>query len=79
LLLLWLPLWLLVAVAGGTVSCSEFLDKQQAAEYLNLPVRMIDRLRAERRVPAYKMGRHLRFKRADLDAWAEGSRDEVGV
>jgi len=56
---------------------SQFLTTRESAEYLGVPVRMIQRLRSERRVAAYRLGRHLRFKVSDLDGWAEANRDEA--
>jgi excisionase family DNA binding protein len=67
-----------VAMATNTTNHakSNFLDTAEAAAYLGVPVRMIARLRYERRIAAYRLGRHLRFKVSDLDAWAESNRDE---
>lgn len=48
----------------------------EAAEHLGVTVRFIRRLVAERRVTYYKVGRHLRFDRADLDDFLENARVE---
>ena len=48
-----------------------YVDLHGAAEYLDAKPRFIRRLVAERRVRFYKVGGHLRFKLADLDAYAE--------
>ena len=49
----------------------ELLTLAQAAEYLNVSERTVLRCRYERRLPFVKLGRSLRFKRADLDAFIE--------
>jgi hypothetical protein len=40
-------------------------------------VRLLQRLRAERRVPSYLIGRRVFFDLADLDAYTEAQRLEV--
>lgn len=50
-------------------SNEQFLDVPGAAEYLNVPERFARRLADERRVPVHKVGRYVRFRRSDLDAW----------
>ncbi|MEV0678072.1 helix-turn-helix domain-containing protein [Actinosynnema sp. NPDC050436] len=49
----------------------------EAAEYMSTTVRFIRRLIAERRVPFHRLGRLIRFKRADLDAFIEAGRVEA--
>ncbi|MET9031109.1 excisionase family DNA-binding protein [Nocardia sp. NPDC004168] len=53
-----------------------YVDVQGAAEYLGTGERFIRRLVAERRVVFYKVGAHVRFKLADLDAYAEAGKVE---
>ncbi|MFC6013189.1 helix-turn-helix domain-containing protein [Nocardia lasii] len=55
---------------------TEYLTVEQAAEYLGTGVRFIRRLVAERRVVFYKVGNHVRFKRSDLEAFAQSGRVE---
>ena len=50
---------------------SALLDKAEAAAYLNTTERHIQRLWAERRITAVKVGRKVRFRMVDLDAWIE--------
>lgn len=45
----------------------------QAALFLGVSERYVRRLVAERRVSYYKVGRHVRFRAADLDALLSGS------
>ncbi len=53
------------------------LDKTAAAEYLGTSVRHVQRLWAERRIPAVKLGRKVRFRVADLDAWISANTVEA--
>ncbi|MGW4071848.1 excisionase family DNA-binding protein [Nocardia grenadensis] len=55
---------------------SEYLSVAEAAIYLGTGVRFIRRLVAERRVVFYKVGGHVRFKLADLEAYAQAGRVE---
>lgn len=48
----------------------------EASEYLNVSERFIRRLVAERRVPYYKLGKFVRFRRRDLDAYLSSGRVE---
>ena len=45
------------------------LDKRGAAAYLGTTERHVQRLWTERRIPAVKVGRKVRFRVRDLDAW----------
>ena len=47
------------------------LDKAGAADYLGTTERHVQRLWVERRIPAVKVGRKVRFRIRDLDAWIE--------
>ncbi len=56
-----------------TAGAATWLTAAQAAEYLGLPSAAALRKRLERGLPvrAYRLGRELRFKRAELDALME--------
>ncbi|WP_019932266.1 excisionase family DNA-binding protein [Nocardia sp. BMG111209] len=54
-----------------------YVGVEGAAVYLGTGVRFIRRLVAERRVVFYKVGGHVRFKLADLDAYAQAGRMEI--
>ena len=43
------------------------LSIEQAATYLNVEIRWMRRAVFERRLPYYKVGRYVRFRREDLD------------
>ncbi|NUS44433.1 MAG: helix-turn-helix domain-containing protein [Mycobacteriaceae bacterium] len=53
---------------------TKYLTVEEAAGYLNTSVRFIRRLVAERRVVFYKVGRHVRFARQDLEQYAQSGR-----
>lgn len=55
------------------------LDKPETAAYLNLKPRTLDYLVEKRRIPFVRVGRFIRFKREDLDAWLEDNRTEAQV
>jgi excisionase family DNA binding protein len=58
--------------AAGARDTSPLLDAEQAAALLNVPQSWIlSEARAER-VPVVRLGRYVRFRRADLIAWTDG-------
>jgi excisionase family DNA binding protein len=52
------------------------LSVAEAANYMNVTERYVRRLIAERRVPFLKIGRHVRLRPEDLDAYLDGCRVE---
>ena len=52
------------------------LDIAQAAKYLNVTERFMRRIVAERRIAFFRVGRLLRFRAQDLDAFFSGGRVE---
>ena len=48
------------------------LDIDELAERLNISVRHVRRLVAERRIPYLKVGHLLRFEPAAIDEWVQG-------
>jgi excisionase family DNA binding protein len=54
----------------------EHFTVSEAAEYLSTSERFIRRLIAERRIAFYKVGRHVRIKLTDLDAFVRAGRVE---
>ena len=68
-----------VSGAAGTNGVHEMpeprvMTMEEAAAYLNVRVRFVRRLVEERRIPIVKMGRYVRFDRADLDAFIRAGR-----
>ncbi|WP_443217673.1 excisionase family DNA-binding protein [Saccharothrix sp. CCNWYY140] len=55
---------------------TEHYSVSEAAAYLNTSVRFVRRLIADRRVTFYKVGRYVRFKRADLEAFVQAGKVE---
>ncbi|RBY87455.1 helix-turn-helix domain-containing protein [Blastococcus sp. TF02A-26] len=45
------------------------LSVEEAAEYLNVGVRFIRRVVADRRIPYVKVGKYVRIKKSALDAF----------
>lgn len=54
-----------------------YLSVPQTAEYLSTSERFVRRLIAERRVAFHRVGRHVRFRLSDLDAWLDAQRVEA--
>ena len=60
-----------------TPALPHLLTVEEAALRLGTSVRFIRRLRAERRLPFVKLGRHLRVDTADLEAFVASCREDV--
>ncbi len=54
-----------------------YLTVDEAAEYLGTGVRFIRRIIAERRIPFHKVGKFVRLKVDDLEAFAAAGRVEA--
>ncbi len=55
---------------------TEWLGVEALADELGVPVRTIYSWRSKGRAPRAAMfGKHLRFRRADVDAWCESQMD----
>jgi excisionase family DNA binding protein len=54
----------------------EHYSVEEAAAYLNTKVRFVRRLISERRITFYKLGRHVRLKREDLEAFVQAGKVE---
>lgn len=67
----------LTAGERGLAHGQVLFDVAEAASYLGVKERLIRRLVAQRRVAYVKVGRFVRFKRADLDAYVAEHRHEV--
>jgi excisionase family DNA binding protein len=51
-----------------------FLTTTEVLEYLHVNLRTVYRLLKAGRLPAVRVGRQWRFRKADVDAWLEGQR-----
>lgn len=49
------------------------LTYHEAAEYLNVSKAWLVRARNESRIPVQKVGRHVRFRQSDLDAYLDAN------
>lgn len=58
-------------------SLARILDVPGAAAYTGTSERFVRRLVAERRLPYLKIGRHVRFEIADLEAFIAAGRVEA--
>ncbi len=54
---------------NGTVTITEVLNLNQAAEYVSLSKSAIYKKTSERNIPHFKQGKKLYFKRSELDNW----------
>ncbi|MBI1352088.1 MAG: helix-turn-helix domain-containing protein [Actinomycetales bacterium] len=55
--------------ATPTSSSGDLLTVEQAADYLNITDHFVRRLVRERRIPFLKVGRLVRFRRADIEVY----------
>lgn len=61
-----------------TVDVGRWVGTTTAAAYLGVVPRTLYRMIDEDRIPAYKMGRVIRLKRSDLDAYLASHRIQPG-
>lgn len=61
---------------GTALAESEWFDFAGAAKHCGITVRHLKRLKGEGRIPFYKPGKPVRFRREDLDAFLEACRVE---
>jgi excisionase family DNA binding protein len=54
---------------NGTVTITEVLNLNQAAEYVSLSKSAIYKKTSERNIPHFKQGKKLYFKQSELDEW----------
>ena len=53
-----------------------FSTISEISEYLNLKPSTLYALVAEKRIPHFKIGRLVRFKKSEIDRWMEGNKKE---
>ncbi|MDO9486646.1 MAG: helix-turn-helix domain-containing protein [Actinomycetota bacterium] len=58
--------------ATPPTSSGDLLTVEQAADYLNITEHFVRRLIRERRIPFLKVGRLVRLRRSDIDAYLAG-------
>ena len=59
------------------MSPPRLLTVEQAAELMNVSVRFVRRLIAERRIAVHRLGQHVRIAEADLETFIADGRDEA--
>jgi excisionase family DNA binding protein len=64
--------------AGESLGDTQWLGTTEAARYLGVVPRTLYRMIDEGQVPAYKMGRVIRVRRADVDVFLESTRVQPG-
>ena len=52
-----------------TITESELMDYSKLSEYLSRSVNTLRQDVQHRRIPFLKIGRHVRFRRSDIDLW----------
>jgi excisionase family DNA binding protein len=57
-------------------SDSEYLGIQKLSEHLEIKVSTLYSLVAQKKIPHYKVGRLVRFKKSEIDFWMEGNKKE---
>jgi excisionase family DNA binding protein len=57
---------------GGV--CPEFFDIQDLSRYVSIKPSTLYVMVEERNIPHYRVGRLIRFKRSEIDAWMEGNK-----
>lgn len=56
------------------------MDEWEVASYLRIPIDTFRKMRAKRKCPRItKVGRHLRWDPADVDAWIEAQKEPAPV
>lgn len=61
-----------------SATTEQLMDVASLAERLGVGERFVRRLVDERRIPFFKIGRHVRFQPGDVERWINESRVETG-
>ena len=48
---------------------SDILTVEEVAEYLKLAKKTVYKLAAEKKIPAFRLGKFWRFKKAEIEEW----------
>lgn len=49
----------------------EFLTSHEVAEYLRIPLSTVYKLTQDQKLPAFKVGKHWRYKKSSIQAWID--------
>jgi len=55
----------------------QYWDIRRVSQYLGIKTSTVYALVEEKRIPHYRIGRLIRFKREEIDLWMEGNRQET--
>lgn len=50
---------------------SEFLTAEEVASYLRIPLSTVYKLTLDQRLPAFKVGKHWRYKKQSIHDWVD--------
>ncbi|MFC1599252.1 helix-turn-helix domain-containing protein [Candidatus Omnitrophota bacterium] len=50
----------------------DILTAQDVCRYLKIPLSSLYQLARDRKIPAFRVGRHWRFKKVKIEQWVEG-------
>ncbi|NPV42308.1 MAG: helix-turn-helix domain-containing protein [Anaerolineae bacterium] len=53
------------------VDDSEFLTSIEVAKYLRIPLSTVYKLTQDQKLPAFKVGKHWRYKRSSIQSWID--------
>jgi excisionase family DNA binding protein len=56
---------------------SGFMNIKEVSTYLGIKVSTIYAMVAGKKIPHYRVGRLIRFKRSDVNQWMEGQKEQV--
>jgi excisionase family DNA binding protein len=56
---------------------SDFMIINEVSGYLQLKVSTVYKLVEEKKIPHYRIGGQIRFKKSDIDQWMERQREEI--
>jgi len=63
-----------------STSDEQLYDLAWLSGYIGIPERSIYNWRQRGEgPPAYRIGKHLRYRRSDVEAWLDGRRDKAGA
>lgn len=57
-------------------SNDRMMTAQEVADYMSVGIRYVRRLTAERRIAFTRIGRHIRIRKSDVDAFLEAGKVE---
>ena len=65
------------AQQSGAAQFERLFSAKEAASYLRMHVKTLQRLAREGRVPCARIGKHWRFRLSDLDHWVREKQNRI--